>query len=218
MADRLGTACADGGTPLKTEVAQALAAHPRRVQGTPGTSSCRPRSATSSARPVQTSNQAALLLCDVETTDLDGIVVGRSPSSDAATGEVLLDTLVKPRRRPLVEPGARAVHGISDEELAAAPRWADIVPDFLAAVEGKRVLTYNAVFDHTRVRATQAHAGLSASQLPPFSRWDCLMEAQSVWLRIGRWLPLGGGHRALGDAQAARQVLLRLAAPVEAYQ
>jgi hypothetical protein len=43
------------------------------------------------------------------------------------------------------------------------------------------------------------------------------MEAQSVWLRIGRWLRLGGGHRAREDAEAARQVLLRLAAPADAY-
>lgn len=136
---------------------------------------------------------------------------------DAATGQVLLDTLVNPDGVP-VEPGARAVNGISDEELVGAPRWADVVPDFLAAIDGRRLCAFNASFDHSRIRATHAHAGLPMNQLPPFSRWDCLMEAQSVWLRIGRWLRLGGGHRALGDAEAARQVLLRLAAPVEAYQ
>jgi DNA polymerase III epsilon subunit-like protein len=153
---------------------------------------------------------------NTETSDLDGIVV-EIAVIDAATGQVLLDTLVNPDGVP-VEPGARAVHGISDEELAGAPRWADVVPEFLAAVDGRRILAYNSVFDHSRVRATHAHAGLPMGQLPPFSRWDCLMEAQSVWLRIGRWLRLGAGHRARGDAEAARQVLLRLAAPIEAYQ
>jgi hypothetical protein len=39
------------------------------------------------------------------------------------------------------------------------------------------------------------------------------MEALSAWRRAGRWSPLGGGRRALGDAQAARQVLLQLTAP-----
>ena len=44
------------------------------------------------------------------------------------------------------------------------------------------------------------------------------MEAQSIWLRIGRLLRLGGGHRARGDAEAARQVLIRLAASADAYR
>lgn len=203
------------GHPAKTEVAAALAAH---------------RGASRHAGNIVLSTEVGdvirqaradlepgrAVVCDVETTDLDGIVA-EIAVIDAATGQVLLDTLVNPDGVP-VEPGARAVHGISDEALAGAPRWADVVPDFLAAVDGRRILAYNASFDHARVRTTHAHAGLPTGQLPPFSRWDCLMEAQTTWLRIGRWLRLGGGHRARGDAEAARQVLLRLAAPVEAYQ
>jgi hypothetical protein len=72
--------------------------------------------------------------------------------------------------------------------------------------------------DHGRIAATHARADLDTAQLPRFSRWGCLMEAQSVWLRIGRWLRLGGSHRARSDAEAARQVLLRLAAPADAYR
>ena len=60
-------------------------------------------------------------------------------------------------------------------------------------------------------------APLDTAQLPGFGRWDCLMEAQSVWLRIGR-VPPGGGHRARGDAEASRQILQQLAAPVESYR
>jgi hypothetical protein len=44
------------------------------------------------------------------------------------------------------------------------------------------------------------------------------MEAHSVWLRIGLRLRLSGGHRARGDGEAARRVLLRLAAPADAYR
>jgi DNA polymerase III epsilon subunit-like protein len=151
-----------------------------------------------------------------ETTDLDGVIVELA-IIDAATGQVLLDTLVNPGGVPVAD-SARAVHGISDEELAAAPGWADVAPAFLAAVDGRRVLAYNADFDRGRVAATHASAGLDTAQLPRVSRWDCLMEAQSDWLRIGRWLRLGGRHRALGDAKAARQVLLRLASPAGAYR
>ncbi|TMQ99262.1 hypothetical protein ETD83_18085 [Actinomadura soli] len=62
---------------------------------------------------------------------------------DAATGETLLDTLVNPGTAR-VEPEARAVHGISDTELAAAPACAEEVwrgptvsrPPFHAALSG----------------------------------------------------------------------------------
>jgi hypothetical protein len=203
------------GRPAKADVAAALAAH-RGASKHAGSIVLSTavgdviRQARADLEP------GAAVVLDTETTDLDGVVV-EIAVIDAATGQVLLDTLVNPDGVP-VEPGARAVHGISDEELADAPRWADVVPDFLAAVDGRRILAYNAVFDHARIRATHARAGQPAGQLPLFSRWDCLMEAQTTWLRIGRWLRLGGGHRARGDAEAARQVLRRLAAPAEAYR
>lgn len=205
---------ADGG-PAKADVAAALAAH--RGASRHAASIVLSTAVGDVIRQARADLEpGAAVVLDTETTDLDGVVV-EIAVIDAATGQVLLDTLVNPDGVP-VEPGARAVHGISDEELAAAPRWADVAPDFLAAVNGRRILAYNASFDHARVRATHAHAGLPTGQLPPFSRWDCLMEAQTTWLRIGRWLRLGGGHRARGDAEAARQVLLRLAAPAEAYR
>ena len=111
--------------------------------------------------------------------------------------------------------------GVDDAGIRVEPgdgAWADVLPRFLDAVAGWRLLAYNAVFDSGRIAATHAHAGLDAARLPGPGRWDCLMEAQSTWLRIGRWLPLGGGHRARGDAEAARKVLQQLAAPVEAYR
>jgi hypothetical protein len=80
------------------------------------------------------------------------------------------------------------------------------------------VLAYNARFDSGTAAITHEDAGLPAGQMPPLRRWWCLMEALSTWCRVGRWYPLGGSHRALGDAEAARQVLLQLAAPVGSYR
>ncbi|MFF8280029.1 hypothetical protein ACF05T_28700 [Streptomyces lateritius] len=37
------------------------------------------------------------------------------------------------------------------------------------------------------------------------------MDAYAAWLGSPRWLRLGGGHRAAGDALAARDVLVRMA-------
>ena len=155
----------------------------------------------------------AAVICDFETTDLGGVGIELAVV-DATTGAVLLDTLISPDG-VAVEDGARAVHGITDAELADAPCWRDIAPKFAAAVEGKMILAYNARFDSDTAAITHEHARLPAGQLPPRRQWWCLMEALSTWHRVGYWYPLGGCHRALGDAEAARQVLLQLAAPVD---
>ncbi|WP_019635110.1 3'-5' exonuclease [Actinomadura atramentaria] len=151
----------------------------------------------------------AAVVLDTETTDLGGVVIELAVI-DAATGDVLLDTLVCPDGVP-VEPGARRVHGITDAELADAPPWADVLPRFLDAVAGRTVLAYNAPFDRDRLHQTHQHAGLDPADLP--TDWGCLMQARSTWARTGRWLPLGGNHRALGDARDARTILQTLVAP-----
>ncbi|HET7610553.1 MAG TPA: DNA polymerase III subunit epsilon [Rhodanobacteraceae bacterium] len=46
-----------------------------------------------------------------------------------------------------IEAGAVAVHGITDEFLRDKPRFADIVEDFLAFVDGAELLIHNAAFD-----------------------------------------------------------------------
>ncbi|QTJ70153.1 hypothetical protein HYG77_31660 (plasmid) [Rhodococcus sp. ZPP] len=51
------------------------------------------------------------MVCDVESTDFDGAIV-EIAVIDAATGAVLLDTLVDPGAVP-IHPAVAAVHGIS---------------------------------------------------------------------------------------------------------
>ncbi|HEX7348569.1 MAG TPA: DNA polymerase III subunit epsilon [Rhodanobacteraceae bacterium] len=46
-----------------------------------------------------------------------------------------------------IDAGAVAVHGITDEFLADKPRFADVVDEFLAFIEGADVLAHNAAFD-----------------------------------------------------------------------
>ncbi|CUU60778.1 Exonuclease [Parafrankia irregularis] len=203
------------GHPTRAEVVDALAAHR-------GASKHAEHIVLSTAvgdvirRARADLSPGAAVVIDTETTDLDGIVV-EIAVLDAATGAVLVDTLVHPDGVP-VAAGARAVHGITDEALADAPRWADIADEVLSTLAGRRILAYNASFDRARIAATHAHAGLDAGRLPSAEQWDCLMEAQSTWLRIGRWLPLGANHRARGDAAAARRILQQLAAPPDAYR
>ncbi len=55
--------------------------------------------------------------------------------------------------------------------------------------------------------------GLDPQHLGKANTWGCVMEALSDWDGSGRWSPLGGGHRALGDALKALEVLHELAEP-----
>lgn len=199
-----------GGHPTKADVAKALAEHYGASKHTECiTLSTEVGDVIRLARACL--EPGAAVICDWETTDIGGVGI-EVAVIDACTGETLLDTLVNPDGVP-VEDGARAVHGIGDAELAAAPPWREVAPLFAAAVAGRRILAYNARFDADTTVITHRHAGLPVAQLPPRGQWWCLMEALSTWQRVGYWSRLGGGHRALGDCRAARQVLQTLAAP-----
>ena len=81
---------------------------------------------------------------------------------DVHTGATLLDTLVNPGVP--IEPGAQAVHGITDADLAGAPTWADVLPKLLQVTEGRTVLAYSADYDRTVIAVSAgAGAGLGTS-------------------------------------------------------
>jgi hypothetical protein len=147
----------------------------------------------------------AAAIVDTESTAIDGVII-EIAAIDAYDGQMLLNTLVDPAGEP-ISPGAFAVHHISDAELADAPQWAEVLPRFLEAVGDREILAYNAPFDRDKLERTHRHADLDVGLLPDHSRWGFLMRARSTWARVGRWMPLGGGHRALGDTQEARTVL-----------
>jgi len=58
-----------------------------------------------------------------------------------------------------VEPGALAVHGITNEFLESQPAFADVAEEFLAFVEGAELVIHNADFDVGFLDAELAAAG-----------------------------------------------------------
>lgn len=147
---------------------------------------------------------------DTETTDLHGRVC-EVAVVDAATGEVLLDTLVNPGVP--IEPGAQDVHGITDEMVADAPTFDQVWPQLLAATEGRFVLAYNCEYDQGVVVAHARELGLDPGRLADSTTWGCIMVNFTSWLRAWRWPRLGGGHRALGDTLVARERLMEMTTP-----
>ncbi|HDL7628567.1 TPA: 3'-5' exonuclease [Yersinia enterocolitica] len=85
------------------------------------------------------------LILDTETTGLSGIAEIIEISIIDCTGKVLLNTLVKPRS--LIPDEATAIHGITNEMVAAAPTWRDIHWQLMALIHTRTLVIYNIDFD-----------------------------------------------------------------------
>lgn len=200
----------DGG-PTKADVAAAIRANPalRKHHGVIRLSSAAGaaiRFARSRLEP------GAAVILDTETTDLYGAIC-EIAVIDAATGKTLLDTLVNPGVP--IQPGAAAIQGLTDAEVTApgVPAWPAVYRRLLRITKGRRILAYNADYDHTVVSQDCTRHGITRTRLTDWKLWDDVMVPRSDHAHSPRWLPNGGGHRALGDAQTTREHLLRMTAP-----
>jgi DNA polymerase III subunit epsilon len=182
-------------------------------------------------------SEIPIALLDVETTGRDasidrvvelGIVVGRG-------GEVIA------RYNWMVNPGmpipdeARAIHGISNDDVKDAPRFEVIAHEIVAALGGCVPAAYNAAFDRAFLHAELGRAQLVAGQAlagppkapPPAARRDVEWLDPLVWAReiqreekskaLGEvaarlGVKLENAHRAMDDAEAALLVFYKLAA------
>lgn len=152
---------------------------------------------------------ANAVVLDTETTDLFGAVVEIAVVD--ASGKVLLDTLVRPGVAISAE--AHRIHGIGEADVAAAPSWIEVWPRVLDVTAGKSVLAYHAAYDAQVINAECERYELDPHHLGQQDTWGCLMQARCDYLDLDHRIALGGGHRACGDAQAARAVLHDLTRP-----
>ena len=164
-----------------------------------------------------------VIFLDTETTGLDGNAEVIDIALVDRNGAVLLDTLVRPRRP--IPPASSRVHGLVDADVATAPSWAEIHPVLLPLLAHRRVVVFNADYDRRLIHQCCAQDGLGL----PACDWECAMLAHAKfvgepgqWGKQYRWHKLEsaaqsfgidpGGHRALGDAEAARRVVCAIAA------
>ena len=164
------------------------------------------------------------IIFDTETTGLGGGDQIVEISCVSATGEVLLDSLV--RASCPVSEGARWVHGISDADLAQAPTIRDLMPALHEVFDGRTVLSYNFDFDRRLLAQTISAAGLDWPD--EWRHWRespdryCIMRLYARF-RGDKWHKLGNAlaqcgleiddslHRADADARAALLVLQHIA-------
>ncbi len=139
---------------------------------------------------------------------------------DGQTGTIFLDTLVNPGIPIPAE--ARAIHGIYDKDVQGKPVFAEIQPQIERALTRKPCIIYNEAYDCPILR----EHGIDITR----SDFDCAMEAYaryygewSDYWKNFRWQGLaaavhqchlqlsGQAHRARGDCEATRALILYLA-------
>lgn len=130
------------------------------------------------------------VVIDTETTGLgasDEIIEIAAVVSD---GSLLMQSLVRPKSAR-IQPAAQRVHGLSASDLSTAPRWPEVLAKLLVALDGRRVLAWNAPFDE-RLAIQTSKAWRLPHDLPPF---ECAMRAYARCR--------GVGHGAMGLQRAA---------------
>lgn len=166
------------------------------------------------------------VVLDTETTGIRGEICQIAIIN--SSGDVLLDTLVKPSDS--IPSDATRIHGISNADVADAPTWADITDRVEELLTGQHVVVYNAKFDRGRMHQSAENAGLPKVDWKTFSTWWCAMELFAE--EYGDWndyhgsyrwqklstaathygIPVVDAHTALADCQMTLQVVKAMAA------
>ena len=138
-------------------------------------------------------------------------------------GEVLLDSLVKPRRSIPIQ--ASRVHGITDKMVQNAPTWREIWPKVQAILTGRKVGIYNASFDLRLIKQSHRENGMGWESIGASAFCIMKLYAQFHGERNGRGfrsqklekagqqcgITLQNTHRAKADTLLARAVMKYMA-------
>jgi DNA polymerase-3 subunit epsilon len=167
-------------------------------------------------------------MIDTETTGRDpvedrivelAIVVGRGGQIESRDA-----WLINPGR-PIPEEATK-VHGITDDDVKDKPSFADVCAEILAKLAGVIPAAYNASFDRGFLLAEVKRAASSSTQDVPAVRERVVWLDPLIWARhlhasersrkLGDVAELLGvtldqAHRATADAEAALQVMYKLA-------
>lgn len=160
-------------------------------------------------------DQPRFAVLDVETTGLNADrhrIIEIAVVTTDPWGRVLDQWTT--RVNPQGPVGATHIHGITAEDVAGAPVFADVVDALNGRLRGAAMAAHHARFDVAFLRAEYARAGWSLPHVPAL----CTLAASEVHLpslerrrladcctAIGH--PLEGAHSALGDALGTAALL-----------
>lgn len=118
-----------------------------------------------------------VVILDTETTGLTKKSEVVEISIIDVHGNVLLDTLVKPKTRMRADSKAAEIHGITNDMLKDAPTWAMIHDQVCEIIKNRTVLIYNADFD---TRIMQQSAEKYGLEMPDYNP-ECAMLLYGFW-------------------------------------
>jgi DNA polymerase III epsilon subunit-like protein len=173
------------------------------------------------------------VVLDTETTGLEPGCEIVQIAVVRGDGVVLLDTLVKPMQ-PIPDEVSQ-IHGITDADVQNAPSFLEVWSCVLEAIGTRDLLVYNASFDLMMMHSSLAHYGVrlelvtdgrerdvftgdTVQRFVSGGRVECAMDRYAMfagdWSRRRgeyRWVPLNGGHQALGDCRAVLHLMNHMA-------
>ena len=165
------------------------------------------------------------LILDTETTGLgsDAEII-EIALIGAETGDIYLDTLVKPLS--LIPADAMAIHGITNEDVANSPAWSDVYGQYCELIKDRVIHIYNADYDVRLVSQTCALYDLK----DPVIDANCVMLEYAELYREEdnyrggwKWQSLSNAmlqqdidvsdikaHRASADCEMTRRLLIKI--------
>lgn len=170
------------------------------------------------------------LILDSETTGLDGTAeICQIAIVDAAQGQTVLDTLVKPTWE--IPIGATRIHGITNAMVADAPNFLNLSTTLGEILYGRAVIVYNADFDIRMLTQSHHFADVQETNYRTLADWHCAMlqYAQFIgdwdeyhghwsWHKLDRAIrqerltvPDAPAHSALGDCLRTLALLRKMA-------
>ena len=152
---------------------------------------------------------AAVILGMETTTPLVGSLIEITIIETDLT--IRLNSLVHPWAP--INPITQRRHHLTDDMVAGAPTFRQILTEMVTITAGRAILAYNSgsAFD-TVIREAQ-RAGLDPEHLEDRGNWRSVAQARSSWLgHPDHYLPISPTPRALGQCHAALNVLRDIAA------
>lgn len=159
---------------------------------------------------------AGYAVFDCETTGIDPArdeIVSFALLRLNAAGAEFARSVYRVRPSQPIPAEATAVHGISDRDVAGAPRFADLAPELLRLLEGAVFVAHNASFDLAMIQHELAAAGCAynppavACTLEAFRLLEPLAPAHNLEELCRAHRIELTAHDALGDALATAELL-----------
>ena len=160
--------------------------------------------------------QVKFAVLDTETTGLSPVAGGRICElavSVSQNGQKLeeFSTLINPQIP--MHPDVIAIHGITNEMVATAPVFADIIPQLVGLLEGCVLVAHNADFDLSFLRNEMELCGLRFPDYPvldtlKLARKNGKFERNKLGVIAQAFgIDAAGAHRALADVRMTEKIL-----------